>query len=78
MTGSPDRPSPGTLERMAEETERTLSPATQRLFDAAGIVSTPETRQAARDKIAKAEARMARPGAWDDLRAKLGLPPRTA
>lgn len=67
------RLNPGIVEHM-DDTERTMDPDTQRLFDAAGIVSTPETRQGARDKIAAAKARMDRPGAWDELRARHQAP----
>lgn len=45
---------------------------TRRLFDAAKIVSTPESRQTAKDRLTKARARMT-PEKWADLRARYGV-----
>lgn len=58
---------------MADDTDRTMDPDTQRLFDAADIESTQERREAAKRRLQAAESRMSAPGAWQQLRARLGL-----
>jgi hypothetical protein len=55
---------------MAEDTER----VTETDLTPAQV----EARKRFRERLAAAEQRMSRPGAWDELRAHLGLPPRTA
>lgn len=50
------------------DTEHPVDPDTQKLFDAIGQESTPETREKARQRLSAARERMSAPGAWDRLR----------